>query len=145
MDLPARNAMQRFARYLWAAPCSTVGLVMALPALLLGGSARLVNGVIEISAAAFLSRVGCRRLPFRAITFGHVIIGASRSSLRRLRSHERVHVGQYETWGVLFFAAYPLSSLLQLLRGRSPYWHNRFERQAYADQAKIAARSGKQH
>lgn len=120
----------QIARYLWAAPCSTVGLALALPCLLFGASTRLVDGAIEISLASLLHRFGLHRLPFRAITFGHVIIGVSRASLRRLRSHEQVHVRQYELWGVLFFIAYPLSSLFQILRGRSPYWHNWFELQA---------------
>ncbi len=128
--MPARSI--RILRYLWASPCSAVGLALALPSLLLGGTSRLVDGTIEISLAASLRRLGLRRLPFRAITFGHVIIGTSRASLRRFRSHEQVHVRQYEQWGVLFFIAYPLSSLFQLLLGRSPYWHNRFEKQARA-------------
>ena len=123
----------RIAAYLWAAPCSATGLALALPGLLLGGSARLVDGAMEISLAGFLRRIGCARLPFRAITFGHVIIGVSRASLSRFRSHEQVHVRQYERWGAFFFVAYPLSSLFQILRGRSPYWHNRFELQARAN------------
>ena len=122
----------RLARYVWAAPCSALGLALALPALALGGTARPVGGVLEISLAAALRRLGWRRLPFRAITFGHVILGTSRASLHRLRAHERIHVRQYEQWGVFFFLAYPLSSLLQLLQGRSPYWHNWFEQQARA-------------
>lgn len=122
----------RIARYVWAAPCSAVGLALALPCLLLGGTAAAVGGVLEISLAPALRRLGWRRLPFRAITFGHVILGTSRASLRRLRAHERIHVRQYEQWGVFFFLAYPLSSLLQLLRGRNPYRHNRFEMQAFA-------------
>lgn len=122
----------RVLRYLWASPCSAVGLALALPGLLLGSTPRLVDGTIEFSLAASLRRLGLRRLPFRAITFGHVIIGTSRASLRRLRAHERIHVRQYEQWGVLFFLAYPLSSLFQLPRGRSPYRHNWFEQQARA-------------
>lgn len=130
----------RLARYVWASPCSVVGLALALPALLLGGKARLVGGVLEISLAAPLRRLGWRRLPFRAITFGHVVIGTSRASLRKLSAHERIHVRQYELWGVLFFPAYFLSSLYQLLRGRSPYWHNWFERQARAGTASSPGR-----
>jgi hypothetical protein len=52
--------------------------------------------------------------------------------LHRLRTHEHEHVRQYERWGVLFFAAYPLSSLWQLLRGHRPYMDNWFEIQARA-------------
>lgn len=73
------------------------------------------------------------RPPFRAITFGNVILGVSRASLHGLRAHERVHVRQYEQWGPLSFAAYLVSSVVQLLRGRSPYWHNRVEVQAYRE------------
>jgi hypothetical protein len=41
-------------------------------------------------------------------------------------------VRQYERWGVLFFPLYLGSSLWQLLRGRSPYYANRFEREAFS-------------
>jgi hypothetical protein len=133
--MTARNVAYkgvRIAAYLWAAPCSATGLALALPGLLLGGTARLLDGTIEISLAGPLRRLGLHRLPFRAISFGHVIIGVSRASLRRLRSHELVHVRQYEQWGLLFFIAYPLSSLIQLLRRRRPYRDNWFELQACA-------------
>jgi hypothetical protein len=39
-------------------------------------------------------------------------------------------VRQYERWGLLFYPAYGLSSLWQLLRGRRPYWDNVFEVEA---------------
>jgi hypothetical protein len=41
-------------------------------------------------------------------------------------------VRQYERWGVVFFLAYPLSSLWQAARGRHYYWDNWFEVQARA-------------
>jgi hypothetical protein len=71
-----------------------------------------------------------RRLPFRAITFGHVVIAATPAALEGSRAHERVHVEQYERWGILFFPAYAASSLWQLLRRRRAYWDNYFEVQA---------------
>ena len=80
-------------RYAWASPCSLVGVLLAAPILLLGGSAH---------------------------------------TLCQLRAHEQEHVRQYERWGVVFFLAYPASSLIQLLRGRHPYWLNHFEVQARA-------------
>ena len=135
----------QIARYVWAAPCSAVGLVLALPGLFSGGSVRLANGVIEVSLGAFLCRIGHTRFRFRAITFGHVIIGVSRASLQRLHSHELVHVRQYEIWGPCFFVAYPLSSLLQLVRGRNPYWHNWFEVQAYADRGTASESAADKH
>lgn len=69
-------------------------------------------------------------LPFRAITFGHVIIAVTRYELERMRAHEHVHVRQYERWGMFFFAAYIASSVWQLLRGRNAYWDNCFEVEA---------------
>jgi hypothetical protein len=47
------------------------------------------------------------------------------------RSHEQVHVRQYEQWGPLFLPAYLASSLWQLACGRHCYRDNWFERQAY--------------
>ena len=114
-------------RYLWAAPCSLVGLVLGVGLLVGGGSVRRVDGVLEFC----VRRVGPTPVfPIAAITFGHVVLGLTAPLLERLRPHERVHVAQYERWGVLFFLAYPASSLWQWLRGRSPYWHNHFEVQA---------------
>ncbi|SFU27556.1 hypothetical protein SAMN05216552_1001109 [Pseudoduganella namucuonensis] len=76
-----------------------------------------------------------RWLPFIAITFGHVVVGTTRPELERLRVHEHEHVRQYERWGAAFFAAYPLNSLWQLLRGRRPYLDNCFEVQAREKEA----------
>lgn len=58
------------------------------------------------------------------------LLAVTREELQRIGPHERVHVEQYERWGLLFFIAYGASSLWQLLHGRSPYWHNHFEVQA---------------
>lgn len=113
--------------YLWASPCSAVGLVLALLVLLLGGTASVYRGVLEVTLPRFMGGVLGR---FGAITFGHVVIGRSAAMLGQTRAHEREHVRQYERWGPLFFIGYPLSSLVELLRGRNPYWSNYFERQA---------------
>lgn len=115
--------MRGLWRYLWAAPCTLVGLLLALPVLLGGGTLRRIDGVLEVALP------GAARRPrlAGAITFGHVVLGADADTLAQLRAHERVHVQQYERWGLLFFLAYPLASLWQWLRGRRPYWHNPFE------------------
>lgn len=120
-------------RYSWAAPCTALGLSFAALALLVGGGGRWVSGVLEVSwrANEDVAPEWERLLPYRAITFGHVVIGASPAQVAALREHERVHVRQYERWGVIFFLAYPISSLVQLIRGRRPYWDNCFEVQAY--------------
>ena len=121
-------------RYLWASPATFVGLVCAGAAVAGGARARRVDGTIEVAGGHvrdFVMRLpeGCR---FGAITLGHVIIGLDSHALARSRTHERVHVRQYERWGLLFFPLYAASSLWQLLRGRDPYRDNRFEREAFA-------------
>lgn len=131
--LLARMALG-LGRYLWAGPYSLVGLLLGGLAMLLGGTARVRWGVVEIAGGA-LGRL-CARLPaplsFSAITLGHVILGTDHSTLLQMRRHEHVHVRQYERWGPLYVPAYLLSSMVQLLRGRNPYRDNYFERQAYA-------------
>ncbi len=118
----------RFARYLWAAPCSAVGIVVALLYYPFGASVRLANGVLEVAVfgRSDRGRTVSTNVRFSAITLGHIVIGLTHQELKRLRSHELAHVRQYERWGLAFFLAYPLSSLLQLASGRSPYLHNRF-------------------
>lgn len=122
----------RLAKLAWAAPCSLVGLSAAAIALLVGGSARRACGTLEVTLGE--SEAVCpaltRLLPFRAIALGHVIIAVGRQELEQLRAHERVHVQQYERWGVLFFIAYAASGVWQLVHGRSAYWNNHFEVQA---------------
>lgn len=116
----------------WAAPCSLVGLALSAVPLLLGGTAKLADGALEVTYRPTQAACGklARWLPFRGIVFGHVILAVTREELQDIGPHERVHVEQYERWGLLFFVAYGLSSLWQLLHGRSPYRHNHFEVQA---------------
>lgn len=125
------------ARYAWALPATCVGLLLSLIAFALGAKVRLVEGAIEIAGGRIDSCLSmlprCSR--FGAITFGHVIIGVDHETLSLHRSHEHVHVRQYERWGVLFFPLYLASSLLQIVRGRDPYLNNSFEREAFAKSA----------
>jgi hypothetical protein len=127
----------QIGRYAWAAPCTVVGLFPAVLALLMGGTAQIRSGAIEIAFA----RTGREsRIPFGAMTLGHVILGQSRQLLCELRPHEQEHVRQYERWGLFFLIAYPASSLYQLLRGRNPYRYNHFEVQC-RERCKPSARS----
>lgn len=66
-----------------------------------------------------------------AITFGHTVLARSLSDLEASRAHERIHVAQYERWGILFIPLYLGCSLWLMLRGQSPYWDNPFEREAF--------------
>jgi hypothetical protein len=113
----------RVWRYLWAAPCSAVGVLALAPLALWGRGLRVRwhAGVVE----AHLCRA--RRLPFDAITLGHVVIAVSPQAMRRLRLHEREHVRQCERWGPLFFLAYLVAGAWQWLRGRGAYRDNPFE------------------
>jgi hypothetical protein len=122
----------KVAKLLWALPCSAVGLLLAAIPLGLGGSAKWWAGALEVTYRPGQANCGslARRLPFRAIVFGHVIIAVTRQELVVLGPHERIHVEQYERWGPIFFLAYPAASVWQLFKGRSPYWHNYFEVQA---------------
>jgi hypothetical protein len=119
-------------RILWASPCSLVGIALAFPVLAAGGTARRVGPALEVVVHrdALPSRSPLRRLPFAAITFGHVVVALSGRQLAVLRAHEHVHVRQYEVLGALFFPAYALASLVALARGRSAYAGNAFEVQA---------------
>ncbi len=126
--------MHRFdvVKFLWASPCSAIGIVLAGIALALGGRAKWSAGALEVTYRHSLASCGnlAGRLPFRGIVFGHVILAVTGEELRTIGPHERVHVEQYERWGPLFFLAYGASSLWQLINGRSAYWHNYFEVQA---------------
>lgn len=131
MNATRAVGVRRVLRVAWAAPCTGVGLLLALPLLLTGARLRRVNGVCEVAILrGNATSTFTRRMPISAITFGHVVIGACECELARLRAHEHTHVRQYERWGALFFLAYGISSLAQALRGRDAYWHNHFEVQA---------------
>src|SRR4029450_5608640 len=95
------------ARYVWAAPCTAVGLCLVAPGFLFGATARVVDGTIEVALSAFKSSsflLGA--LPFNAITFGHVVLATSQTELDRLRAHEQGHVTQYERWHGVFLRAH---------------------------------------
>jgi hypothetical protein len=116
-------------------PASLLGAMAGLAALLVGAAWRWHTGVLEVTlfpGAASPAR-RAQWSSFSAITFGHVVLALTDEDQTSLRAHERVHVAQYERWGVFFLLAYPAESLLQLLLGRRPYFDNRFE---------VAARAG---
>jgi hypothetical protein len=126
--------VQNIAKIAWASPCSLLGIVLAAPLGLAGARARLSSGTIEVFLRINVASCGRleRALPYRAITFGHVIIAVTGEEIEQLRSHERAHVKQYERWGIAFFIAYAVSGAWQVLKGRSPYWDNHFEVEARA-------------
>ena len=129
-------------RYAWAGLPTLLGVLLALPALACGATARVACGAVEVAGRPVRLAIGClpRVLRFRAITFGHVILGVDHGSLEAVRVHEQVHVRQYERWGPLFLPAYVASSAIQLACGRDPYRDNRFEREAFEREGAVVDR-----
>lgn len=124
--------LRRAAVYLWVGPVSLAALPAALLAAATGGRVRVRRGVIE-AGGGILRPILSHAVPgfaIRAITLGHVVLGAGAAELAESRAHERVHVRQYERWGLLFLPLYLFASVLALARGRSAYAGNLFERQA---------------
>lgn len=118
---------------LWAAPYTLLGLFLGF---ILRGRFAIVDGVVEIHSPAIAKWLW--RLPPHAIamTLGHVVLGASESVLWRTRTHERVHVRQFERWGPLLAPAYLLAWVYLSLRGQDGYRENPFEIEAFnADEA----------
>lgn len=126
---PKLGAWLTALKFIWAAPCSIVGLLLAIIPLALGGKAKWVNGAVEVTYRESPARCHplTNKLLFRGLVCGHVILAVTEEELEGIRSHERVHVAQYERWGIFFLIAYALSGIWQLVRGRDPYWDNYFE------------------
>jgi hypothetical protein len=123
----------RILAYLWASPATAIGLMLVLVSALRGGSARIINGVIEAHGGT-ITRLLKKRIPLlgypAALTLGHVVIGCDASCLDKCRQHEHVHVKQYERWGPFFIPAYLMTSLVIHLRGGDAYGDNPFEKEA---------------
>lgn len=133
--------MRRVLVYLWASPATLLGLASIPIACVSGGKVRVAGGLIEVSGglvSLFLRRCMFAIGSASAMTLGHVVLGQDESCLDRNREHERVHVGQYERWGSLMIPLYLLSSAAARLRGAHPYWDNRFEREAYSQEAQTS-------
>lgn len=135
---------------LWALPTTLVGLLLLAIAVMTGGRAALVDGVLEAHGGWLrwaLGRMPLGRGGIAAITLGHVVLGISPAALVATRAHERQHVSQCERWGPLFLPAYAIASLWALTHGAHPYRDNWFEREAFAaesradeDAARLASR-----
>lgn len=119
----------------WAFPTTLLGLILLALALLTGGRAKRVEGVLEAHGgmiATLLNRGPLARARIAAVTLGHVVLAPNQSVLDECRAHERTHVRQCERWGPFFLPAYAASGIWAMLRGRDPYRENRFEREAFA-------------
>lgn len=125
--------MSGWLAVIWALPWTLFGLCIGLAGLLSGGGMQRIEGIIEFwgGAVQWLLRHAPLVRGASAITFGHVVLGQTRQNLDCSRTHERVHVRQYERWGPLFIPAYLACSLWLWLRGRNWYFENPFEVEAY--------------
>jgi hypothetical protein len=122
----------RILAILWASPYTLLGLVLGLIGLCTGGKCRIRGRAIEFYGGGVKWLI--TRLPHGqftlALTLGHTILGQTDASLDVARTHEWVHVRQFEIWGPFMGPAYLLCSLVLWLAGRRPYRDNPFERQA---------------
>lgn len=118
----------------WPLPWTLLGLAVGLLSVSTGGGGRRVGRVLEFYGGllAWLLLMAPIAGGARALTLGHTILARTRGDLDITRSHELVHVAQYERWGVLFLPAYFGWAAWLWLRGRDPYWDNPFEREAYS-------------
>lgn len=118
----------RVAAYIWAGPYTLVGLLVGI---VLGGNLRLVDGVVEIHSKRVAWLLTHMPVRAAAMTMGHVVLGQTELHLERTRVHERVHVRQFERWGIAFGPAYVLASVICYFRGQDFYRDNPFEVEAY--------------
>ena len=127
------SAIFQLLRWLWASPSTAIGVLLGCGGLASGGRVRAVGRTLEFHGGlvAWLLRRLARGAS--AMTLGHVILGQTADVLSRVRSHELVHVRQYERWGPFFLPAYGLCALWLTLRGRNGYWDNPFEVAAYGE------------
>ena len=129
----------RWLRYIWTAwkilwplPYTLFGLAFLL--IPIRGDRQLVyyRGTLGVMGKA-IERI-LRRVPIQggaaAMTLGHTILAVDRQAFIGTWSHERVHVQQYERWGLLFGPLYLGASLMLKLRDKDPYWDNPFEEEA---------------
>ena len=124
------RAIRRMIAYAWPSPYTLTGIGIGL---ILGGRFQRIDGVIEIHGPLIAKALNRFYVPALAMTFGHVVFGQTESALEITRRHERVHVRQYERWGVVFVPAYLLMTAYLYLRGRDGYRENPFEVEAYAE------------
>lgn len=119
--------------YLWAAPATMAGLLLAATAWR-RGTVTVVDGIVEAHGPFIRWALGCL-IPLpggaAAITLGHVVLGLDATALENTRAHEHAHVVQYERWGPLFVPAYLTASVLAAAKGGHFYFDNIFEVEAF--------------
>ncbi|MDB5772403.1 MAG: hypothetical protein V7606_1726 [Burkholderiales bacterium] len=144
--LRARHSIRLLSRVgtllgiVWASPLTVLGILLALPVLVLRGQVQLIRGPTSaILVRGPFADWMLGKHPFGAMSamaLGHIIIAEHQGLSSRVLIHELAHVRQATRWGVFFPFAYLASSAWAAIRGRDAYWHNKFE---------IAAREEEKH
>ncbi|MFN0051927.1 MAG: hypothetical protein ACKV0T_07030 [Planctomycetales bacterium] len=122
---------QQMVFYLWVLPVTAAGIILALLAGMSGGSMRLRAGIVEAHGGClrWLLRGGRLRGGGAAMTLGHAILARDATCLARSRSHELLHVRQFEKWGPLMLPIYWSIGFWLACRGLHPYLDHPFERE----------------
>ena len=127
------RTLTQFLAYVWASPYTAIGLLIGLATVCTGGRARVRGRIVEFYGGGLKWLM--QKLPdgqfILAFTLGHSVLGQTDASLDISRSHELIHVRQFERWGPFMGPAYLLCSLGLWLAGGRPYRDNPFEREAY--------------
>ena len=118
--------------YLWPLPNTLLGLVIGMIPFLGARSMVVQRGTLGIYGPGMQRLLDLAPIPGGAIaiTLGHTILAANKSSFESSFEHEWIHVRQYLWWGPFFLPAYLLNSLWHWLLGEDMYLDNDFERQA---------------
>lgn len=127
------RTLPQVGRLLWASPWTLLGLALGLLGLLTGGRVAWRGPAVEFYGGV-LARL-LDRMPSRptAMTLGHTILGISAAGLDAARSHEMIHVRQYERWGPAFVPMYLCYSARLWLAGKDAYRENPFEKEAFRE------------
>lgn len=113
----------RVAAFVWAAPLSAVGLVVAAAA---GAAPRRHGGLLVCSRARGPAGAVMRRRGLSAVALGQVVVAPGELS-PALLAHERVHVGQAERLGGFLL---PLAAALAAVYGPARHPLERAARRA---------------
>ena len=123
------SQMVKLILVVWAGPNSLIGLTVGFVGLLTGGKVQCRRGCLEFYGG--IVEKWLERLDVAGMTLGHTILGQTANGLRIVRTHEHVHVRQYERWGPLFLPAYLGWSAWLWWQGKDYYRLNPFEVEAY--------------
>lgn len=121
-----QSRIRSIVRHLWASPLILVGFLLAAP-LAFTGALRWKRGVFVIVDQGIVGKWFARR-GWAGFALGICVFMWVHDD-PEVEYHERVHVRQMLTWGVLFVAIYLTSFAL---RG---YKNSYFERAAYRETA----------